>query len=80
MFSPLYRTLIQTTQQPNMSLMKLRFTALMTVLCAGLICQGCSSATGPILPSGELTPEQLEKIKAEDRAIEDAESQGSVKN
>jgi hypothetical protein len=40
---------------------------------------GCSSSSGPILPSGELTAEQLEKIKAEDRAIEDEESQGSVK-
>ncbi len=40
---------------------------------------GCSSSTGPILPSGELTAEQLEKIKAEDRAVEDEESQGSIK-
>lgn len=60
--------------------MKLRFTTLVTIICAGLIFQGCTSSTGPILPSGELTPEQLEKIKAEDRAIEDAESQGSIKN
>ncbi len=41
---------------------------------------GCSSNTGPILPQGELTPEQLEKIKQEDRNIESEESQGSVKN
>jgi hypothetical protein len=41
---------------------------------------GCSRATGPVLPQGELTQEQLEKIKAEDRAIENEESQGSIKN
>ena len=41
---------------------------------------GCNSQTGPILPKGELTEEQKQKIKAEDRAIENEESQGSVKN
>jgi hypothetical protein len=59
---------------------KLQLVTPIAILCVSLFCQGCSSPTGPILPSGELTPEQLEKIKAEDRAIEDAESQGSVKN
>ncbi len=59
---------------------KHQFVAFLVMLSICLVCQGCSSATGPILPSGELTPEQLEKIKAEDRAIEDAESQGSIKN
>jgi hypothetical protein len=41
---------------------------------------GCSNASGPILPKDALTPEQLEKIKKEDRAIENEESQGSIKN
>ena len=50
------------------------------LLCILAVCTlGCSSSTAPILPSGELTPEQLEKIKAEDRAVEDEESQGSIK-
>jgi hypothetical protein len=50
------------------------------LLCLLAVCSlGCSSSSGPILPSGELTPEQLEKIKAEDRAVEDEESQGSIK-
>ena len=40
---------------------------------------GCSSNTGPILPQGELTPEQIEKVKQEDRNIESEESQGSSK-
>ncbi len=40
---------------------------------------GCSSETGPILPKGELTPEQIEKVKQEDRNIESEESQGSSK-
>jgi hypothetical protein len=31
------------------------------------------------LPKDALTAEQLEKIKQEDRAIEDEESQGSIK-
>jgi hypothetical protein len=30
------------------------------------------------MPKGDLTPEQLEKIKQEDRAIEQEESQGSI--
>jgi len=41
---------------------------------------GCSNASGPVLPKDALTPEQLEKIKKEDRAIENEESQGSIKN
>ncbi|MCY2999312.1 MAG: hypothetical protein NT168_14500 [Planctomycetota bacterium] len=41
---------------------------------------GCSNAGGPVLPKDALTAEQLEKIKKEDRAIENEESQGSIKN
>lgn len=44
-----------------------------------LACAGCSTNTGPILPKGELTPEQIEKVKQEDRNIEDEESRGTVK-
>lgn len=45
-----------------------------------LLISGCSNGGAPIMPKGELTPEQLEKIRKEDRAIEQEESQGSVKN
>jgi hypothetical protein len=37
---------------------------------------GCGDSGKTILPEGELTPEQVEKLKAEDAAIEDEESQG----
>ena len=50
------------------------------LLLAILVIPGCSANTGPILPQGELTPEQLEKIRKEDRNVENEESQGSVKN
>jgi hypothetical protein len=49
-------------------------------LAFGISLIGCSNATGPVLPKDALTPEQLEKIKKEDRAIENEESQGSTKN
>lgn len=39
---------------------------------------GCSSGGSPILPSGPLTPEQEEKIRAQDKLIDDEESQGSL--
>jgi hypothetical protein len=39
---------------------------------------GCGGDMSPKLPSGELTPEQQEKVKAEDKAIENEESQGSA--
>lgn len=64
------RTIMTTTKSLLLSL------ALVSLLSFA----GCSRATGPILPQGELTQEQLEKIKAEDRAIENEESQGSIKN
>jgi hypothetical protein len=48
-------------------------------LAFGFSLVGCSNSSGPILPKDALTAEQLEKIKQEDRAIEDEESQGSIK-
>jgi len=47
-------------------------------LCLACLFVGCSSSNAPIMPKGDLTPEQLEKIKQEDRAIEQEESQGSI--
>lgn len=46
----------------------------------GLFCVtlGCGGSSAPILPTGELTEEQKAKIRAEDKAIENEESQGSV--
>ena len=38
---------------------------------------GCSGSTAPIMPKGELTPQQIEEVRTEDKAIEDEESQGS---
>jgi predicted small lipoprotein YifL len=49
-------------------------------LAFGFSLVGCSNSSGPILPKDALTAEQLEKIKKEDRAIENEESQGSIKN
>ena len=49
-------------------------------LAFGFALVGCSNSSGPILPKDALTAEQLEKIKKEDRAIENEESQGSIKN
>jgi len=48
-------------------------------LCLACLFVGCSSSNAPIMPKEDLTPEQLEKIKKEDRAIEQEESQGSIK-
>lgn len=53
--------------------------AVALVLLSVIATVGCSGNTGPILPKGELTPEQIEKIKQEDRSIENEESQGSAK-
>ena len=39
---------------------------------------GCGGSNAPILPTGELTEEQKAKIRAEDKAIENEESQGSA--
>ncbi len=46
----------------------------------GLCCMtlGCGGSNAPILPTGELTEEQKAKIRAEDKAIENEESQGSA--
>jgi hypothetical protein len=49
---------------------------LLTALCLAI---GCSGSTEIIIPKDELTAEQIEKIRAEDKAIEDEESQGSNK-
>ncbi|MFM8573048.1 MAG: hypothetical protein ACKOAU_15750 [Pirellula sp.] len=57
-----------------------RAACIAVALGIGLGLAGCTSSTGPVLPKGELTAEQLEKIKKEDRAIEQEESQGSVRN
>jgi predicted small lipoprotein YifL len=40
---------------------------------------GCGGSGEIIVPSGELTPEQQAKVKAEDQQVEDEESQGSNK-
>lgn len=40
---------------------------------------GCSGSSEPILPKGELTPEQIEKVRQEDRKVEDEESAGTIK-
>jgi hypothetical protein len=37
---------------------------------------GCGDSGKAILPEGNLTPEQVEKLKAEDAAVDEAESQG----
>ena len=61
--------------------MKKHFRLLyLTILAVGIAVVGCSNSSAPIMPKGELTPEQLEKIRKEDRAIEQEESQGSIKN
>ncbi|MBM3964782.1 MAG: hypothetical protein FJ308_06900 [Planctomycetes bacterium] len=46
----------------------------------GLCCVtlGCGGSSAPILPTGELTEEQKAKVRAEDKAIENEESQGSA--
>ncbi len=49
------------------------------VLCAAFLLApsfGCGSQD-TILPTTPFTPEQIEKIKAEDQSIENEESQGS---
>ena len=37
---------------------------------------GCENAGSAILPEGNLTPEQIEKLRAEDAAVDESESQG----
>lgn len=54
------------------------FLAILAVLEVSFV--GCTNGSAPIMPKGELTAEQKEKIKKEDRAIEQEESQGSIKN
>jgi hypothetical protein len=53
--------------------------AISLVLLTIITVAGCSGSSEPILPKGELTPEQIEKVKQEDRKIEDEESGGTVK-
>lgn len=43
-----------------------------------LLC-GCGGSGEIVMPKGELTPEQQAKVKAEDKQVEDEESQGSSK-
>ncbi|MCU0707186.1 MAG: hypothetical protein MUF23_02735 [Pirellula sp.] len=43
-----------------------------------LVC-GCGGSGEIVVPSGELTAEQQAKVKAEDKQVEDEESQGSNK-
>ena len=38
-----------------------------------LHCLGCGGSTETIIPTDKLTPEQIEKIKAEDKAVADEE-------
>jgi hypothetical protein len=57
-----------------------KLVPLILIITLSVLLAGCSNGGAPILPKGELTPEQLEKIKKEDRAIEQEESQGSIKN
>ena len=40
---------------------------------------GCGGSGAAIIPTDELTPEQIAAVQAEDRAIEDEESQGQMK-
>lgn len=51
------------------------YTACVTMV---LLC-GCGGSSEIVMPKGELTPEQQAKVKAEDKQIEDEESQGSNK-
>lgn len=45
------------------------------LLIASLIayCSGCGGSSETILPTDKLTPEQIEKVKAEDKAVADEE-------
>jgi hypothetical protein len=52
------------------------------VVLAGIVLS-CSILTGcgsgaTVMPEGNLSPEQLEKMKAEDANVEDEESQGKL--
>lgn len=55
--------------------------ALRLICCLAILgLVGCSQSNEAIIPEGELTPEQVAAVKAEDAAIEDEESQGKVQN
>ena len=61
----------------------MRHARILTFVCGlSILLQviGCSGSTEIIIPKDELTAEQIEKVKAEDQAVEDEESQGSNKN
>lgn len=58
-------------------MIRFAMVALLLCLLAGTFF-GCSNDTSPKLPSGPMTAEQIEKVKAEDKNIADEESQGSV--
>lgn len=47
-----------------------------SVLLGFCVLLGCGDSGKAVLPEGNLTAEQLEKMKAEDAAIDEAESQG----
>lgn len=42
------------------------------------ILTGCGGSGSTVMPEGNLSPEQLEKMKAEDANVEDEESQGKL--
>jgi PBP1b-binding outer membrane lipoprotein LpoB len=58
-------------------MIRFALVALFLALLAGSF-SGCSNDTTPKLPSGPMTAEQIEKVKAEDKNIADEESQGSA--
>ena len=50
--------------------------ALAGIVLSCSILTGCGGSGGTVMPEGNLTPEQVEKLKAEDAAIDAEESQG----
>jgi len=52
--------------------------ALVGIVLSCSILTGCGGSGATVMPEGNLTPEQLEKQKAEDANVEDEESQGKL--
>ena len=59
-------------------MMKFAPTLVVVISCMLSLSLGCGGDMSPKLPSGQLTAEQQAKVRAEDKAIEDEESQGTA--
>lgn len=76
-------TAIQPTPKNNVELIDskekyMKIVRLLVCLSVALTLVGCGQSNEAIIPTNELTPEQIAAVKAEDSAVEDEESQGKM--